>query len=151
MTDLTIVRAGTAEASRVAALHRACFAEGWDTSSIARLISGPGGFTLIACDGRRDIGFALLQCVPPESELLSIGVVPESRRDGIGRALLARAAGDLLAVGAETMFLDVAADNQPAIALYRSRGFGDMSRRARYYRDGVDAIVMRAALTDIVV
>lgn len=151
MTRLAIARAGTAEASRLAALHRACFAEGWDTPSIARLISGPGGFALIASDRTRDVGFALLQCVPPESELLSIGVVPGLRRAGIGQALLARAAGDLLAVGAETMFLDVAADNQPAIALYRARGFGDMSRRARYYSNGVDAIVMRAALTDIVV
>lgn len=151
MSALRLERAGAAEAARLAALHAACFAEAWDATSIARLVSGPGGFALIAAECGGDLGFALLQCVPPESELLSIGVVPAARRHGLGRTLLRRAAADLAAEGAETMFLDVAADNRPALALYRALGFGDMSRRARYYAGGVDAIVMRAALTDIAV
>ena len=44
------------------------------------------------------------------------------------------------------MFLDVAADNTPALALYRSLGFQDISRRARYYGGRTDAIVMQAPL-----
>ena len=108
MSALRLERAGAAEAARLAALHAACFAEAWDDASIARLISGPGGFALIAADGNGDLGFALLQCVPPESELLSIGVVPAARRHGLGRTLLRRAAADLAAEGAETMFRDVA-------------------------------------------
>jgi len=48
--------------------------------------------------------------------------------------------------GGTLMFLDVAADNTPALALYRSLGFQDISRRARYYGGRTDAIVMQAPL-----
>ncbi len=144
-----ITRAGLGDAERIARLHAACFAQAWDAPSIARLLSGPGGFALIAAGPEGDLGFALLQCVVPESELLSIGTVPEARRGGLGRTLLQRAAQELAATGADTMFLDVAADNHPAIGLYRALGFGDMSRRARYYPGAIDAIVMRAGLAAI--
>ena len=147
--SLAITRAGVADAERLAGLHAASFADAWDAPSIARLISGPGGFALIATGPEGDQGFALLQCVVPEAELLSIGVVPAARRGGLGRALLARAARELSDVGADTMFLDVAADNLPAIGLYRALGFSDMSRRPRYYKGGIDAIVMRAGLAGI--
>ena len=147
--SLTITRAGAADAERLARLHGASFTDAWDAPSIARLISGPGGFALIATTPDGDQGFALFQCVVPEAELLSIGVTPAARRGGLGRALLARAARELSATGADTIFLDVAADNLPAIALYRALGFSDMSRRPRYYKGGIDAIVMRAGLAGI--
>ncbi len=148
--SLAIRRVGPEESEALSRLHHASFADGWDAPSMARLVGGPGGFALIAADHGTDTGFALLQNVPPEAELLSIGVLPRLRRSGIGRALLCRAAEDLIRAGSETMFLDVAADNEPALALYRRLGFGDMSRRARYYRGTIDAIVMQAPLARIV-
>ena len=46
------------------------------------------------------------------------------------------------------MFLEVAEDNQPALALYRRAGFVANGRRQRYYRRGnggwVDALMLRA-------
>ena len=149
MSALTIRRAGPEEAEAIAALHAQCFEDAWDAPSVARLIAGPGGFALVGATEGGDAGFALLQCVPPESELLSIGVTPGGRLRGFGRALLTRAAGELARTGAETMFLDVAVNNHGAIALYRALGFGDMSVRPRYYRGGIDAIVMQARLADI--
>jgi ribosomal protein S18 acetylase RimI-like enzyme len=42
------------------------------------------------------------------------------------------------------VFLEVRADNEPAIALYRGAGFHEIHRRPGYYQPGsVDAIVMR--------
>ncbi|MFX8246689.1 hypothetical protein ABTL56_19205, partial [Acinetobacter baumannii] len=59
----------------------------------------------------------------------------------------AQAAGD---AGAEGLFLEVAADNEPAIALYRSAAFVPVGRRAGYYRRpggaAMDALVLRRAL-----
>ena len=150
MSGLTIRRAGTADAHVIAILHARAFADGWSAPSVARLISGPGGFALIAARDAEDVGFALLQCVPPEAELLSIGVVPERRQTGLGRHILARAASELMTTGAETMFLDVASDNNPAIALYRGLGFEDISTRPRYYPGNIDAIVMKAGLSGMV-
>ncbi len=149
MSAPIIRRAGPEAAESIAALHGLSFPDPWSAPSIARLIGGPGGFALIAaCDGG-DAGFALLQCVPPEAELLSIGVDPRHRRCGLGRAILGHAARALMANGGEVMFLDVAADNEPALALYRALGFQDMSRRARYYGGKTDAIVMQAGLAGI--
>jgi ribosomal-protein-alanine N-acetyltransferase len=150
MTGPAIRRAGAGDASALAALHGASFADGWDAPSIARLVGGPGGFALIASNAAgADCGFAILQCVPPEAELLSVGVPPACRRAGIARALIRRAAADLAASGGEIMFLDVASDNAAARALYGALGFRDISKRARYYKNGADAIVMRATLADI--
>lgn len=147
--SLTIRRAGPDAAEAIAALHARAFPDGWSAPSIARLISGPGGFALIASLDGREAGFAILQCVPPEAELLSIGVDPASRRAGLGRAILTHAARDLMTAGATMMFLDVAADNDAALALYRALGFQDMSRRKRYYGGHTDAIVMQAGLASI--
>ena len=149
MSVLSIRRAGPEAAGTIAALHAQSFPDGWSAASIARLIGGPGGFALIAALDGRDAGFALLQCVPPESELLSIGVDPALRRAGLGRALLQRAAKDLTLAGGDLMFLDVAADNDAALALYRALGFQDISRRLRYYGGRTDAIVMQAQLACI--
>lgn len=142
-----IRRADARDAAAISALHKVSFADGWDAESVARLLSGPGGFAMIASVGGQDAGFVLLQHVPPEAELLSVGVLPILRRCGIGRALLRQAARELIHAGGEVMFLDVAADNMPALGLYRALGFGDISRRTRYYRGTTDAIVMQAALS----
>jgi [ribosomal protein S18]-alanine N-acetyltransferase len=149
MSTPAIRRAGAEAAEAIARLHALSFTDAWGAASVARLIGGPGGFALLAEIEGEMAGFALLQCVPPEAELLSIGVAPGFRRSGLGRAILQRAARDLMAGGSTMMFLDVAADNVPALALYRALGFQDMSRRARYYGGTTDAIVMQAGLAGI--
>jgi ribosomal-protein-alanine N-acetyltransferase len=47
--------------------------------------------------------------------------------------------------GADRMLLELAATNGPAVQLYRSAGFVEISRRRGYYRPGVDALVMELA------
>jgi ribosomal-protein-alanine N-acetyltransferase len=141
--------AGADDAEILARLHAASFAKSWSATSIARLVGGPGGYALIASRNGDDVGFALFHCVPPEAELLSIGVPTHLRRNGVARALLRRAARDLSERAVETMFLDVAADNDAALSLYRSLGFGDISRRPRYYDGTTDAIMMQASLAGI--
>jgi ribosomal-protein-alanine N-acetyltransferase len=37
-------------------------------------------------------------------------------------------------------------NNEPAIAFYAGQGFVEIDRRARYYRDGTTAVVMRRNL-----
>ncbi len=45
------------------------------------------------------------------------------------------------------MFLEVATDNAPALALYTAAGFVEVGRRRRYYAGGSDALVMRLVLS----
>ena len=44
------------------------------------------------------------------------------------------------------MLLEVRADNPRAQQLYRRYGFEQIHVRPRYYRDGVDALIMRLRL-----
>ena len=93
------------------------------------------------------LGWAGIRVVGEEAEVLTVGVVPNARRTGLARRLLA----GLLAVAAERtvrdVFLEVRVDNDAARALYRSEGFADVGVRRGYYEHGrVDAIVMHLGL-----
>ncbi len=84
-----------------------------------------------------------------ESEILTAGVLPEHRRQGLGAALIEAAAGHAALLGARSLFLEVADDNEAAQGLYRSCGFKPVGRRAGYYRrrsGRADAVVLRREL-----
>ena len=55
-------------------------------------------------------------------------------------------------IGAESLILEVAVDNDVAIAMYRSRGFAQIGLRKRYYQpEDVDAFTMQLVLDPVVV
>ncbi len=138
-----------ADGAALAELHAAAFDEPWPADDILRFAEGRGGFALAVEDGGALVGFILCRLIAGEAEVLTLAVRPAARRRGIARALLEAALG-LAQPTAETMFLEVAADNPGAVALYEGAGFETVGRRAGYYgRAGggsVDAIVMRRTL-----
>ncbi len=130
----------------MAALFARAFApgRGWSADEIAALIDAPGGFVVTAPDG-----FALGRAIAGEAELITIAVAPEARQQGIGRHLLAAFEAAAHARAADTGFLEVAADNGAARALYCGAGWAETGRRAGYYaRQGaaVDAVMMAKPL-----
>ena len=144
---------GRTDLDIVTALHALCFDEPWDREAMATLLNTPGGFgclVLGASDGAPD-GFVLGRVAANECEVLSIGVVPASRRRGWGSDLVHAFISEARVRGADTVALEVADDNGAAIALYRALGFEVVGRHAAYYRraDGaVDAQIMRRAVGD---
>ena len=44
------------------------------------------------------------------------------------------------------VFLEVVAENKPAISLYLSRKFEQIAKRSNYYPDGSDAVIMQLDL-----
>jgi ribosomal-protein-alanine N-acetyltransferase len=132
----------------LATLHAAAFDEPWSADDILRFAEDRGGFALVADADDTPAGFILCRMIAGEAEVLTLAVAPAARRRGIARALL-EAAIVLARPTADTMFLEVAADNPGAAALYAGAGFETVGRRAGYYgRAGgsVDALVMRRAL-----
>ena len=90
-------------------------------------------------------GFVLVRAVADEAEILTLAVAPTHRQRGIAAALLREAITVLRPGGTKTLFLEVAADNTAALALYAGAGFSPSGRRVGYYaRDegNVDALMM---------
>jgi ribosomal-protein-alanine N-acetyltransferase len=139
--ETSIRSAGSCDLELLAALHGACFEERWDAAAMAALLAMPGAGALIAlappgpaCPTGAPVGLALLRAVAGEAEILSIGVVPQARRAGIGRRLLGATVAFAAAAGAARLFLEVAADNLAARALYGRAGFNEVGERREYYR-----------------
>lgn len=93
-------------------------------------------------------GMVLMRVAADQSEIITLAVIPEARRRGVGRGLLQTALQAARAAGANEMFLEVSSENQPALALYVAAGFLSVGRRRQYYRDGTDALVLRRVLAD---
>lgn len=89
--------------------------------------------------------FAITQVVLDEASLFNIAVDPAFQRRGLGRQLLQHLIDELIKRDVLTLWLEVRASNQPAIALYGQLGFNQVSRRPNYYPTASgreDAILM---------
>ncbi len=128
----------------MAAIHAASFPprERWGEDAMRLQLELPGAFGLIDARG----GFVLARVAADEAEILSIAVMPKARRVGLGRTLLTAAIAEARARGAAAMFLEVAAANAAARALYAQAGFREVGTRPNYYPGGAVALVLRAAL-----
>ncbi len=130
-------------AADLAILHAAAFPKPWDEAAIRDLLAGPGVFAFAAPSG-----FVLARAVANEAEILTLAVKPGARGRGLGRALMQAAAGRAVALGAQSLFLEVGTDNPAAMALYTGLGFARVGARKGYYESGSqgDALVFKAAL-----
>lgn len=142
-----------ADAEAMAALERDCFAgaahEPWSASMFLEELdpNAPAARSWwVAHDNGELIGFAGGMVVDKDIEILDVAVSRAHRREGIARKLLSHVSYDAQMLGCTTASLEVEADNEVAIALYGSLGFGEAGRRRGYYAGGVDALVMSAPL-----
>jgi len=140
------------DAAECARLHAMAFAYPWNQQEFERLILSSSVIADGAFDGDDGqlTGFVLSRMAADESEILTLIVDPALRRHGIAAGLLDRHIDRQVRYRIRSLFLEVAEDNEPAIALYRRRGFEQVGRRKGYYRmpdsAPVDAIVMRKQL-----
>ena len=134
----------TADTAPLAVLHALSFATSWDAAAIAALLAGPGVFAF-----HHPHGFVLARVAGEEAEILTLAVAPDQRGQGLGGALLQAAIAKAEGLGAQTIFLEVGADNPSALALYARLGFTKVGMRKGYYSSasgGTDALVLRLSL-----
>lgn len=131
----------------MAALEREAFPDPWAPDQVAGELALSTTRAWIATGDRAEAtAYATFRVVGEEAELVRVAVRPSGRRQGLARRLLDRALSRLAQEGVGVVFLDVREDNAPALALYRRLGFDEVGRRARYYRDGADALLLRLRL-----
>jgi len=92
------------------------------------------------------VGYACLLLKAPEAEVTTVAVRPDAARRGIGRALIERLHAAAREAAVEVIGLEVSERNPAARALYERLGYRVVGRRAKYYHDGADALLMTVRL-----
>ncbi len=142
---------GRSHAKALAELHKGCFAKGWSHLEFESFFERAGVFAAIAYDKKQHaVGFVLCWLIEDQCDLLSMGVLPDNRRDGVGQMLLDYALDNARSLDATHMVLEVNINNIAAQTLYEAQGFEKFSIRKGYYTnaDGslADAVCMRKPL-----
>jgi len=132
----------------LATTHARAFAgqgRGWSAAEFATLLESLHVFVI-----KQENAFALGRVIADEAELLTLATDPCARRHGLARAALAGFEAEARARGAVRGFLEVAADNAAARALYDAAHWRECARRAGYYprRSGpaADALILEKHL-----
>lgn len=82
----------------------------------------------------------------PTGHVITIDVMAEARRSGLGSLLLQAAEDRLRAGGSIAVGLETAVDNLAALAFYKRHGYSVIRTWPHYYSNGVDALVLKKAL-----
>jgi len=77
-----------------------------------------------------------------KGHVVSIAVMPQSRRKGIASALIKKALEGIQYYKGKQFFLEVRVTNEAGISLYKKLGFEITRTVNGYYSDGEDAYVM---------
>ena len=136
-------------ASDLARLHSEAFETGWSEDEFQAHIRNPFDDVVGIIEDGHILGFVVVRTQADQSEILTIVVDPQHRGDGKAKSLLNAAETAVRARGADIMFLEVAADNVAAQALYHGAGYRRCGTRKGYYRrqmGRVDALLFQKRL-----
>ena len=86
--------------------------------------------------------------IAKKGHVISIAVLPNYHRKGIGFALIREATNAMTSYNAKECYLEVRESNLPAVYLYKKLGFETARTLRNYYADGEDAYVMAIPLTN---
>lgn len=127
--------------AHLAAIHARAITPAWTEAALRDLLAQPGVWAEVEADG-----FILMRQAGDEAEVLTLAVLPEARRRGRGLALMQAALTTCRSRGVSDVFLEVAADNAAAQALYRAIGMVETGRRRSYYArsngSAIDALIL---------
>jgi ribosomal-protein-alanine N-acetyltransferase len=136
---------------RILEIETACFgAEAYDRNLFAQLARQCGSLFLVAGRGR-NIGGYMVTCMrgpkaPDRAELVSIGVDPLSRRQGLAGSLMKSTLRRLRVRETVRFSLMVRVSNATARHFYERHGFRKLRTEAGYYEDGEDGVLMSKVL-----
>ncbi len=133
-----------ADLDALVALELASFADHWTAEQLTAALGWREALGLVAEDEAGVAGYLLGRVVVDHGEILSLAVLPERRRAGIGRQLLDASLEVMAVRGVTVAWLEVRVSNAAARALYRRAGFAESGLRRDYYRHPTeDALVLR--------
>ena len=133
---------------RLYEIDQACYepAIAYSRRELRNYLRFPGADCVVAEAGEEIIGFCLTAHERRSGYIITIDVLAEYRRQGVGPMLLAAAERQLGASGVREVALETATDNSPAIAFWQKHGYRPCGVKKDYYPGGRDAFSMSKLL-----
>jgi len=100
----------------------------------------------IMCRIETGLSSSIFRGLIKKGHIVSVAVMPEYRRKGIGEALVTKAMESMRLYKAKQCFLEVRVTNTAAVDLYKKLGFEVYRTIRSYYADGEGACVMETKL-----
>ncbi len=149
----------------IADMETTCFADGWDADMVEQLfryenyryfiLYSDGSFEYyeggdnlwfvdVNMENREMAGYAIISCTPFDADLERIAVMPKYRKKGYATKIMEKVFWQVREEKLESIMLEVRKSNEPAINLYKNKGFESIAERKAYYKNPVeDAIIMK--------
>ncbi len=139
-----------ADLERLWSIDQRCFVTGisYDKDELQSFIDRRNAITLVAEFQRDEVagaplpqdpndniaGFVVAHCIRRRyGRVITLDIVPEARRCGLGSRLMYACEEGLRSVGCSQVYLETAVDNEPALRLYRTLGYEVLRTLPEYY------------------
>lgn len=125
-------------------IDQACFDAqlAYSRPELAAYMRRTGSFTLVAEAAAGIQGFVVAESRRKTGHIITIDVIADARRSGLGSALLQAAEKQLLQAGVRLVALETPVSNEAAIRFYKQQGYFVEKTVAGYYSGQLDALVM---------
>ena len=140
--DLVFDFANSADLPQISRIERACFSVPWNDESLLFEIHNPISVFLVARTKNGICGYISAQNICGDCYIGNLAVAPESRRRGVGEALLREMIRILKRDGAAFVSLEVRTSNTAARGLYDKIGFLPVGERKNYYSSPTENAVI---------
>ncbi len=152
--DFTLRPYRAADFDRLWQIDQACFAPGiaYSQMELSGFITRRNAITLVAehaANGDSNqgldsiVGFVIAQPYRKHGRILTLDILPEARRSGLGSRLLLESEARLRQRGCTEVYLETAVDNEPALKLYHKHGYRILRTLPGYYHaSGLDAFLL---------
>jgi len=157
IVNYTLRQFKPSDVERVMHINRVCLPENYTTFFFMNLYQRFPETFIVAEENGKVVGYIMCRIetgipsfkllgITRKGHVISIAVLPEHQREGIGYELMQEAMRAMVNYRAKECYLEVRASNVAAVSLYRKMGF-EIARTVRgYYADGEAACVMARKL-----
>jgi ribosomal-protein-alanine N-acetyltransferase len=122
-------------------------ATAWSLPTFWSELTQRNRYYLALVDENKEImGFGGIAFNGADADIQTMVIKPEFQKKGYGKKLLDALLEKVGENKSKRVFLEVVAENKPAISLYLSRKFEQIAQRSNYYPDGSDAVIMQLDL-----
>jgi ribosomal-protein-alanine N-acetyltransferase len=136
------------DARALAEAELECFSDPWPPQFFMSEILADGRFNRLLVDSAgRMVAYLFCAWQYLDLHVLKVATLPEFRRTGLARRLMALAEDHAVEMGGESLTLEVRESNGVAIAMYETLEYDRAGIGAGYYQNGESAVVMRKRMS----